>query len=81
MNTSSECPILGSTAYGMSGIPGLLRPFSSYRIYNVEYAKFVGSGSLLEMGVKLLDEYRFGLRRGDVSPERERWLGVDLLHT
>ena len=56
MDTSSVCSILGSTVYGLSRKFGLLGPLSSYRIYDVEYAKFVCSGSLLEVGVKLLDE-------------------------
>jgi hypothetical protein len=61
MNTSSESTIFSSTVYGLSGAFGLFGPFSSYRIYNVEDAEFVGSGGLLEMGEKLLDEDRFGL--------------------
>jgi hypothetical protein len=61
MDTSSKCSIHGSTVYGLSSDFGLLSPFSSYRVYDVEYAKFVGGGSLLEMGVKLLDEDRLGL--------------------
>lgn len=64
MHTSSESPILGSTGYGLSGTFGLLSPFPCYRVYDVEYTKFVGSRSLLEVGVKLLDEDRFGLWKG-----------------
>ena len=67
MNTSSESPILGSTVYSLSGAFGLLGPFSSYRVYDVEYAKLVGSGGLLEMGEKLLDEDRFELWKSEVS--------------
>jgi hypothetical protein len=81
MNTSSESSILGSTVYGLSGTFGLLGPFSSYRVYDVEHAKFVCSGGLLEMGVKFLDEYWFGLWIREVSLARQRRRGVDLLHT
>lgn len=63
MNTSSERSIRGRTVYGLSGRLGLLGPFSSYRVYDVQYAKFVCSGGFLEVSVELLDEYRFGLRR------------------
>jgi hypothetical protein len=61
MDSSSVCSILGSTVYGLSSKFGLLGPLSSYRVYDVEYAKFVGRGSLFEMGEKLLDEDRLGL--------------------
>ena len=62
MNTSSEGTILGSTVYGLSGALGLFCPLARYRVYDVQYAKFVCSWSLLEMGVKLLNEYGLRLR-------------------
>ena len=70
MHTSSESPILSSTVYGLSGTFGLLGPFPCYRVYDVEYTEFVGSGSLLEVGVKFLDEDRFGLWKGQLCPSK-----------
>jgi hypothetical protein len=57
MDTSSKRAIFSSTVYGLSGILGLFSPLSSYRVYDVEYTKFVASGSLLEMSVQFLDEH------------------------
>jgi hypothetical protein len=61
MNTSSEGSVLCSTVYRMSGVLGLFCPLSRYRVYDVQYAKFVSSRGFLEMGVQLLDEYGFRL--------------------
>ena len=61
MNTSSEGSVLSRTVYWLTSTLGLLRPLSSYRIYNVEYAKLVSSRSFLEMGIQFLDEYGLGL--------------------
>lgn len=49
MYTSSICTIRGRTIYGLSSNFGLFGPFSSYRVYNVEGAKFVCAGCLLEV--------------------------------
>ena len=70
IDTSRECSIIGSTVYGLSCKFGLFSPLSSYRVYDVEYAKFVSCRCLLEMGVELLDENRLGLGEPNVSRPR-----------
>lgn len=55
------CPVLRGATYGLSLGLGLVHPFARYRVYDVEYSQLVCSWCFLEMGIKLLDENRFGL--------------------
>jgi len=57
MDARSKSTILSRTVYRLSRSLCLFGPLPSYRVYDVEYAKFVGSWGLFEMGVQLLDEY------------------------
>jgi hypothetical protein len=51
MDARRICTILSRAVYGLSGALGKLSPLAGYRVYNVEYAKFVGSRGLLEVCV------------------------------
>lgn len=61
VDTSSECTIGNSRARRLSSFARLIYPLSCYRIYNIEYAEFMCSRSLLEMCVDLLNQDCFGL--------------------
>ena len=51
MDARRICTILSRAVYGLSGALGKLSPLAGYRVYNVEYAKFVGSRGFLEVCV------------------------------
>lgn len=61
IDTRSECTIGYSRARRLPSFASLIYPLSCYRIYNIEYAEFMSARSLLEMGVNLLNQDRFGL--------------------
>jgi hypothetical protein len=61
-HTSGESAVWSTTARCLSTLLGLVYPLPGYRVYDVEYSKLVCTRCLLEMGVNLLDEDRFGLR-------------------
>lgn len=61
MNSRSKCTVRCRTVYGLAIRFGLFGPLSCYRVYDVKDAKFVGSGSFLEVGIQFLNKYRFGL--------------------
>jgi hypothetical protein len=51
MDASGIGTVLSRAVYGLAGTLSKLSPLAGYRVYNVEYAKFVGSRGLLEMCV------------------------------
>ena len=61
VDTSGECTIGYSRARRLPSFARLIYPLSCYRIYNIEYAEFMCSRSLLEMCINLLNQDRFGL--------------------
>lgn len=61
VDTSSGCTIGYSRARREPSFAHLIYPLSCYRIYNIEYAELMCSRSLLEVGVNLLNQDRFGL--------------------
>lgn len=61
VDASGECTIGYSRARWLHSFARLIYPLSCYRIYNIEYAEFMCSRSLLEMCINLLDQDRFGL--------------------
>jgi hypothetical protein len=63
IDPSSECAVLGFIVYGLPKGLGLFRPFSSYRVYDVQDTEFMGSRGFSKMCVQFLDEDGFGLRR------------------
>jgi hypothetical protein len=64
MHAGSICAIWSGAANGLSLGFGLVHPLSCYRVYDIENSQLVSPGGLLEVSVQLLDEDRFGLRRG-----------------
>lgn len=56
INTSGIRAICGFIVHGLSSKFGLLDPLASYRVYNVKYAKLMGSRGLFKVRVELLDE-------------------------
>ena len=61
MNSGGKRPVRRRAANGLALDFGLVQPFASYIVYDVEYSKLVGGRRLFEMGEQLLDEDRFGL--------------------
>ncbi len=61
MDSCSVGTIRGRTVYSLSIRFGLLSPFSSYRVYDVQDAKFVSPRCFLEVGIQFLDKDRFRL--------------------
>lgn len=61
MYASSIRAVRGRAVNGLALRLCLFKPFPGYRVYDVENAKFVGSRSLFEVGVYLLNENRFRL--------------------
>ena len=61
MDPSSECAIRRGRARWLSSLSRLFYPLTCYRIYNIKYSKFMGSGCFLEMGIYFLHQDRFGL--------------------
>lgn len=59
VDTSSESPIGGGTARRLAGLACSFYPLAGYRIYDIEYAQFVGARCLFEVGEDLLDENGF----------------------
>lgn len=51
MDASGIGTVLSRAVYGLAGTLRKLSPLAGYRVYNVEYAKFVGPRGLLEMCV------------------------------
>jgi hypothetical protein len=62
VHTSGWRAIPSGRADGLAFCFGHIHPFPGYRVYDVENAQLVCCRGLLEMGVELLDENRFGLR-------------------
>ena len=56
MNSSCEGTVGGGAAYCLPLDLGLVQPFASYIVYDVEYSKFVRGGCLFEMSKQLLDK-------------------------
>ncbi len=50
MNSGCEGPVRSGAVNGLSLNLGLVQPFASYIVYDVEYSKFVSGRCFLEMG-------------------------------
>jgi hypothetical protein len=70
MDSCGVCTIWGRAVYSLSIRFGLLGPLSSYRVYDVEDAKFVSPWRFLKVCVQFLDEDRFRLGEESVSLDR-----------
>ena len=61
MYTSTISAVWSRSTRLLSGLTCLIYPMSSYRVYDVENAKFVGARGFLEVGKYFLDQDGFGL--------------------
>jgi hypothetical protein len=63
VDTGSVGAVLGGAVNCLALSLGLFKPLPCYRVYDVKDAQLVRPRSLFEVGVDLLDENRFGLKR------------------